>query len=163
MQLYFPAGLVGGMVLPGLVAPELPGMPVPAPLEVPLLPLLMPLLPLLPVPLLPLPLPMLLPLAPPELSGMLPDEPDMPEEPVAPVPELPEAPELSGMLLPLPLAPLLLPVLPAVPGAPELPADRPDMELHAASAHMHAANAICFIMRFLLGLKDTAHVRPPNR
>ena len=143
---HFPIGLVGGMVLPGMVAPELPGTPVPAPLEVPLLPLL----PAVP--------PMLLP----ELSGMLPEEPDMPE---APVPALPDAPELSGMLPPpelLPLLPMLLPDAPDPPDAPELPAERPDIELHAASAHTHATSVICFIMKFLLGLKDTAHMQPLN-
>ena len=80
---YLAEGLVGGIVLPepelplelpGLVAPELPGTPVPVPLEVPLLPLPMPVLPLLPVPLLPPPIPLL-----PELSGIvLPDDPDPP-------------------------------------------------------------------------------------
>ena len=125
---YLPAGLVGGMVLPGLVTPELPGTPVPAPLEVPLLPLEPP---------------MLLP----ELSGMPLEEPDMPAAPEPPVPVLPEAPELSGMLLPL------------LPEAPEPPAERPDIELHAASVHTHATSAICFIMKFLLSLKDTAHVQ----
>ncbi len=163
------------MVLPGLVAPELPGMPVPAPLDVPLLPLLMPVLPLLPVPLLPplAPMPLLLP-APPELSGMLPEEPDMPEAPEVPeAPEPPVAPELSGMLLLPELLPVLLPaplllpalppMLPLLPDAPEPPAERPDIELHAASAQTHATSVICFIMRFLLELKGAAHMHSSNR
>lgn len=78
---YLPTGLVGGKELlppvPGLVTPELPGVPVPAPLEVPLLPLLpLPLLPLpLLLPLLPMP-PVLPPLLLPLLSGItLPEGP----------------------------------------------------------------------------------------
>ena len=123
------------MVLPELMVPELPGMPVPAPLEVPLLPI---------------------PLAPPVL---LPDEPDMPAEPESLEPALPVAPELSGML---PLLPGLLPKLLPPPDAPEPAAERPDIELHAASAHTHATSAICFIMKILLSLKDTAHTQPLN-
>ena len=72
---YLPTGLVGGKELlppvPGLVTPELPGVPVPAPLEVPLLPLL----PMPPVLLPPLLLPLL-----PLLSGI-----ELPEGP-APLP-----------------------------------------------------------------------------
>lgn len=100
----------------------------------------------------------------PELSGMLPEEPDMPAAPELPVPALPELPELSGMLLPelLPLLPALLPILPLLPEAPEPPAERPDIELHAASAHTHAASVICLIMKFLLGLKDMAHKEPSS-
>lgn len=87
---YFPVGLVGGMPLPelevalelevpvesGMVAPELPGVPVPLPLDVPLPPLV-PLVPLLSEPLALLP-PLALPEAPapppePEVSGERPD------------------------------------------------------------------------------------------
>ena len=83
----------------GLVTPELPGTPVPAPLDVPLLPL-------------PLPMPLLLePLPEPLLSGMLPPEVPYPDEPLPYPPELPvplEPPmplELSGDVLELPLLP----------------------------------------------------------
>ena len=67
--------------VPGLVTPELPGVPVPAPLEVPLLPLLLPLLPMPPV----LP-PLLLPL----LSGIaLPEGPAPLPYPLLPYPLVP--------------------------------------------------------------------------
>ena len=163
MRGYFPSGAVGGMVLPGLVAPELPGIPVPAPLEVPLLPLLMPGMPLLPLDPVVLEPPMLLP-ALPGASGMPREEPDMLPAPAAPEPALPEVPELSGMLLLLLLLllPVLLPMLP-LPEAPEPAAEWPDIEPHAASAKMHATSVICFIMKVLLSFKDMAHMRLSSR
>ena len=161
MRSYFPIGAVGGMVLPGLVAPELPGIPVPAPLDVPLLPLLMPVMPLLPLDPAALEPPMLLP-AVPGASGMPRDEPDMLPTPDAPEPALPDVPELSGMLLLLLLLPVLLPMLP-LPEAPEPAAERPDIELHAASAKIHATSVICFIMKVLLSFKDMAHMRLSSR
>ena len=95
-------------VEPGMVAPELPGTPMPLPLDVPPLPLLS-------MPLAPLPAP-----APPELL------------------ELPELPELSGIALPDdPEAPVPypLPLEPDVPdGRPDIEVQAARVRMHAVTA-----------------------------